>query len=248
MTAAEKHEIQTAFDQATSALTNLERVIGNHYITPFQNINISEFKKIQIPKNYIRKVAYFIKEYNLTEIVNEHVKRKNICYSLLQSDFHNYLINRMEVYGAVESLFLKIGIINLVSIIEALIVCSLAKLHLFCVTWGDSSGDFVCKKQAKCGAYINKTNTISFENAIKIFCSKIAPDNSTLEENLKKLKDIRNNVHISLVLESEHSNDVYTIGNYNLAVKTLEFFKTNQLRLIKEFERQQLQDCLTLPF
>ncbi|WP_342329897.1 hypothetical protein [Pedobacter sp. FW305-3-2-15-E-R2A2] len=245
---ADKKEIQAAFDQATSALKNLEKVIGNHYLTPFENINILEFNKIQIPKNYIRKVAYFIKEYNLIEIVNEHVKRKNICYSLLQSDFHNYLINRIQVYGAVESLFLKIGIINLVSIIEALIVCSLSKLHLFCVTWGESSGDYICKKQVKCGAYINKTNTISFENAIKLFCSKIAPDNPTLEENLKKLKTIRNNVHISLVLESEHSNDDYTIANYNLAVKTLEFFKINQLRLIREFESKQLQDCLMFPF
>ena len=242
-------EIQIAFNEATIAVRNLENIINKHFNTPVENINISKFTKIRVPKNYIRTVEYFKNEYNLDAIISDKIRRKNISYALLQSDFHNFLINRIEVYGAVEALLLKMGIINLVSIIEALIICSLSKLHLFCALNGDNEGDIICKSQNKCGAYINKTGSLKFEKAIKLFCSQIISDNSVLLDNLLAMKDIRNNIHISLIEESEYDNADYNLKNYNLAINTLDFLKKNQLRYIQDFESRQLQKCLViLPF
>lgn len=248
MNTVDDSEVQDAFNKVSNAISELEGIIRQTYDTPLENIDITTFKKIKLPKRYIRTVDFFYKEYNLRYIINDEIRRKNIVYALMQSDFYNYLINRLEIFATVQGLLYKMAIVNNVSIIEALIICSLSQLHLFCLNNGDSKGDIICTSNNKCGAYINKTSSLKFGRAIEIFNQHVI-DDSGLFQDLHKLNDIRNNIHISLVDKSEFFIKDYNLKNYNLSIRTLNKLKINQLKGIEDFQVKQRLKCLTiLPF
>lgn len=241
----DKKEIQVAFQNASLALKSLEEVIRKHYDTPKENLNIKDFKKILVPHSYIRTKYHFIQKYNLTTLISDKVKVDSIAYSLMQSDFHNYILNRVHIWGIVEGFFFKSAIINLVSIIEALILCSISKHHTFCTT---SGGKTVCKFNNSCGFYIKSTKHMKVKDAIEYFRDKYCGGNLEIYEDLILLTRIRNNVHISILEEHEFSSNDYCFETYNKAIRVLLYLKENQNILMQTYDENRINGCEVLPF
>lgn len=233
-----KTEIVEAFKAASKSINELESIIGKYHAAPRDNIQRDKYAKINIPHNYIRTRYHFVKEYKLRELVTSQVHIDSISYALMQSDLHNYIINRFQIWGIVEKLFLKTAIINLVSIHEALIICSLSTLHQFCIINGTP-----CKINSKCAVYSKSIKGLSYAGGIELFEQTIGFGNSSVLVALRSLKDIRNNVHISLLEKGEFYSDEYTIGNYNKAIQCLHFLKSNLLTRIQSFKDKQSDTC-----
>lgn len=135
----------------SSALQEAEDLLRNSGLkVPEENIDIKEVEKVKVPRKYIRTVQYFKKKYNLSELLNNLAISDNISYHLQLSDFINYIINRFGIGLSVESMFYKIAIINILSIIEALLYGVALKLHSSCFI-----ADKLCKHNINCKYYFN---------------------------------------------------------------------------------------------
>ncbi|MES2416751.1 MAG: hypothetical protein V4541_01115 [Bacteroidota bacterium] len=240
-----KKEIQDAFQNASLALRSLEEVIRKYYNTPKENLNIKEFKKIQFPPNYIRTKYHFVQQYNLNVLITDKIKIASIAYSLMQSDLHNYILNRVHIWGIVEGFFFKSAIINLVSIIEALILCSISKQHTFCTT---NNGKTVCKFNGNCKFYIKSAKHMKVKEAIEYFKDKYFNGNLEIYDDLIHLNRIRNNVHISILEEHEFESKDYCFESYNKAIRVLLYLKENQYKVMQEYHIHRNNGCEVLPF
>ncbi len=242
MNSKEQKKIQDLFNNSSTALSLLESEIRQYVQTPNENIDIKKFQLIGFPSNYIRRKEYFIWEFRIDEITNNQTIRDNIAYALMQSDLYNYLINRIAFWGVIRNLLIKTAITNITSIIEAMLICTIELKHDFCKPNG-----IICKHNRNCKNYIKSPKSVFFNDAIEIFEHKFLRDNPDVIKSLKKLKSIRNNIHLTLVQENEFKKSDYTLGAYNESIKLLEFFKKN-LSLIKEnFETERGQNCKLMP-
>jgi len=239
MTQTPQQEIQAAFDKASAAITELENTIRKHYDTPRENIRSVDFQKISFPWRYIRTRSHFATDYNLDYLIGNNRQRDSIAYSLMQSDLHNYLINRIQVWGIVKKLLLKGAIINLVSIIEGLLMCSLGHLHQRCridITT-------VCKNQNRCTFYIKSSKHLKVSGATDILRNKLLMMDEDILSDINTLNNIRNNVHLSILERHEFINDDYSIENYNKAIRVLKYLKLNQRAYTEQFVERRHQGC-----
>ncbi|RZJ81219.1 MAG: hypothetical protein EOO47_04985 [Flavobacterium sp.] len=242
MSNSQNKEIQDAFDKASLAIYELEEVIRIYHDTPKDNINSLEFKKIGFPSGYIRTRSYFASAYNLNYLIGESKQRDSIAYSLMQSDLHNYFINRIQVWGIVKMLLLKGAIINLVSVIEGILMCSIGQLHKHCrideVT--------ICKNQNRCGYYVKSSKHLKIIGAIEILKHKLLLTDVSILADINLLNEIRNNVHLSILERHEFVNDDYSIINYNKAIRALNYLKVNQRLATEGFIGRRDVGCLGL--
>ncbi|KEQ31761.1 hypothetical protein N180_11600 [Pedobacter antarcticus 4BY] len=146
---------------------------------------------------------HFENEYRLRDLIGNSKQRDSIAYSLMQSDLHNYLINRLQVWGIVEKLLLKGALVNLVSVIEAIIMSSLGHLHEFCRI----SENLVCKNNCRCQYYIKSSKHLKIAQATEILKDKLAMNDEGILANIITINSIRNNftyqflIHMNLSIK-----------------------------------------------
>ena len=129
--------------------------------------------------------------------VDDEVLRRNLAYAHILSDIYRWLINRTDLTGVAEGMIIKEGICLVGSICESL-------TKEVAVNEGIVSKKLPYK--ARCKA-MSKTGMIS----------------DGLCEELCWVWDVRQNEHIFLVDEREH--EMYTLGDYNRAIKGLRALK-----------------------
>jgi hypothetical protein len=237
-----QQEIQEAFNKASTAINELENTIRQYHDTPRENINSSDFQKLSVPWGYIRTRSHYANVYNLNYLIGNRRQRDSIAYSLMQSDLHNYFINRIQVWGIIQKLLLKGAIINLVSAIEGILMCSLGHLHAHCRI----DANTICKHQNRCTYYIKSSKHLKVSGATEILNNKLRLDDEGILEDIISLNDIRNNVHLSILVRHEFTNDDYSISNYNKAIKVLKYLKANQRLATEEFIERRIQGCAGL--
>ena len=88
-------------------------LIEEGYRPPVQNYVVDYVERIHMPKGYVRKSVEFFQKYHLTNIVQNYNTRNNISYNLQLSDFYNYLLNRVHIWGSVRTMLYKNDIINI---------------------------------------------------------------------------------------------------------------------------------------
>jgi hypothetical protein len=242
MAQTQQQEIQEAFNKASNALTELEATIRKYHNTPVANINARNFSKLRFPVRYIRTRNHFADTYNLNGLIGNYRQRDSIAYSLMQSDVYNYLINRFQFWGIIEKLLLKGAIINLVSVIEGLLMCSLGHLNQHC-RFDDTR---VCKHQSKCNLYIKSSKHLKIAGAADILRDKLLMNDAAILADMITLNDIRNNVHLSILERHEFANDDYCLGNYNKAIRVLSYLKTNQLASTQSYVQRRIAGCIGL--
>ncbi len=237
-----KEEIQEAFKKASTAINELEDTIRKHYDTPRENINSADFQKISFPSSYIRTRSHFASAYNLNYLIGNSRQKDSIAYSLMQSDLHNYLINRLQVWGIVKSLLLKGAIINLVSAIEGILMCSLGHLHQHCRI----DQTTVCKNHNRCTFYIKSSKHLKMTGATDILNNKLSMTDEDILADIVALNNIRNNVHLSILERHEFINEDYSIINYNKAIRVLQYLKLNQRQSTEQFIENRSIGCTGL--
>ncbi|MBC7916631.1 MAG: hypothetical protein H7Y28_02365 [Rhodoferax sp.] len=118
--------------------------------------------------------------------------RSNISYTMLLSDVQHWLLVRTDLSGTAKEMLIKLQMFLLGSIIE-----SLTKVYLK----GKCGGNF-CRRTA----YLREQGTISEQ----------------LQIDIDWLWDLRNNMHLFLLDNSEWQSTDYSIANHNRAVKAFK--------------------------
>lgn len=187
---------------------------GEGYKPPNQNYVVESCSRIQIPSGYIRTSAEFWNKYHLDCIVNERNVKNNISYSLQLSDFYNYLLNRVHIWGSVQTMLYKNDIINIVSIIEALILEATCNVRKYCVN---------CRNINKCRNHISKTEKDNMKAALKKLCNIGILNFSTNKvDEIYELVNLRNRVHIRLADNNEFLDSRFNLELHNNAILLLQ--------------------------
>lgn len=231
--------IQNLFNEVGNALAKLEQEIRVTLDTPRENINRDDFSLANIPDNYIRTGEYYRINYNLSNLLNNKTQIDNIAYSLQLSDFFNYIINRLNIYGVIKNLFIKSAIINIFSIEEGLLYSSLMSLNSYC--WFDEK---VCNLNSNCKYYVKARNQLTFNSLMQTFQDKIGFHHERYREIMFRLKEIRDNVHLEDVKFNEWAeNEKYSLNQYNEAILTLRYLKFQLHRSLADFRRNRDEGC-----
>ena len=184
------------------------------YKPPVENFAVDYQEKISIPSGYIRTKDMFYEKYHLREIIDKVHCRRNISYALQLSDFYNYIANRFFVRGSVETMFYKNAIINLVSILEALILdCA----NNICCNPDN------CKNNKSCPSNFNKNE----RNKVLAALDRMKQLNITTfnDDEINRIKTIigyRNRVHIRLAPENEFKSEDFSLNLYNEVIRYLQ--------------------------
>lgn len=186
---------------------------GEGYKPPNKNYAVESRARIQIPSGYVRTSAEFWNKYHLNCIVHERNVKNNISYSLQLSDFYNYLLNRVHIWGSVQTMLYKNDIINIVSIIEALILEATCNVRKHCVN---------CQNISKCKNHISKTEKDNMKSALKKLCDIGLLDFSANKvDKICELVDLRNRVHIRLANNNEFLDSKFNLELHNNAILLL---------------------------
>lgn len=118
--------------------------------------------------------------------------KSNVSYTMLLSDIQHWLLVRTDLSGTAKEMIIKLQMFLLGSIIE-----SLTKVYLK----GKCGGNF-CKRTA----YLKEHGVISEQ----------------LQTDIDWLWNMRNNMHLFLVDNSEWQSSDYTVPNHNRAVKAFK--------------------------
>ncbi len=93
----------------TDLLRENEKILREAgYNPPIRNYALDRTEKIGFPSGYIRTVAAFNTKYHLMEICPNRTTRHNITYALEASDLINFIMNRVNIWGSVETIFLSL--------------------------------------------------------------------------------------------------------------------------------------------
>lgn len=174
---------------------------------PSMNYAVDYEERIHMPQGYIRTSAEFFGKYHLGSIVKKYNTRNNISYNLQLSDYYNLLLNRFYIWGSIRTMLYKQDIINLVSIMEALITEATENIFQCC----DS-----CTKIGKCAIRLNKHGQGSIKESIPKLCEMAILDFDENEINrIVEIYDLRNRVHIRLAEENEFLDNSFCQDTHN---------------------------------
>ena len=180
---------------------------------PKENYSLDKDEKIKIPAGYIRYNEFFQEKYKLESIVKKKETQKNIAYLFQLSDFFNYIINRFNVWGSVETMLYKTAIVNFVSILEAMIFeCS----NNICKPEN-------CPKIKDCLNHFSKKQRNNSFEALKKLNELGITDFS--DEELRRIKciiDLRNKIHIRLSEKNEYMSSDFSLPLYNEMIALLQ--------------------------
>ena len=214
----EKEALEKILDnnkQISKLLKENEELLRKEgYDPPANNFVLSPHERIVFPTGYIRTVPRFIEKYHLREIFPKRYSRHNVTYALEVSDLINYVFNRIHIYGAVETVFYKLAIVNLVSIMEAIIleaannICPNAK---------------VCKNTKLCYKHFSRNERNNVRLALnKLVLIEILDFDEEKLERIQYIVELRNRIHIRLSLDGEVQSDNYNLQLYNETISFLQ--------------------------
>lgn len=193
---------------------NEELLREEGYDPPVNNFAFSSNDKIAFPSKYIRTVSAFNDKYHLYEIFPKRYARQNITYALEVSDLINYFFNRFNIWGAVETVFYKLAIVNLVSVMEAIIleaannICSKAQY---------------CKKTKTCYKHFNKDERNNARTALnKLVLLDVLDFDEEKLTRVQEVIDLRNRIHIRLTPGSEMQLEDFNLSLYNETISILQ--------------------------
>lgn len=190
--------------------------------------------KIEIPRGYIRKKAYFEDTYKLNKIFDLFEEGEiidNLAYSFQYTDFLNYLFNRFKIGEdglSVGLIFRKTSIIYIMTIIETIIKGLIDKAYKECKSCNKKCG--VTNNQHLFGARSSRNFSVSLK---KIYDSGII--NKQEFQDYDKYRKIRNDIHIYLFNENAFREN-YEVNDYSKTIKLLKL--TNKL-----YDRFQKIEC-----
>ncbi len=184
------------------------------YNPPVKNFSLSQQQKIKIPSGYIRTVTKFNQKYHLVEIFPNRETRHNVTYALEVSDLFNFIFNRTNIWGSVSVILYKLAIVNLVSIIEAII---LEATNNIC--YQASS----CEKTKKCSYHFTKSERNNARKALeKLTLLNILDYDEVELARLQEIIDLRNRIHIRLTNGNEMKRADYHFHLYNEVILFLQ--------------------------
>lgn len=191
---------------------NILREAG--YTPPMNNHALERSEKIGFPSGYIRTVVAFKTKYHLSEICPNREVRHNITYALEASDLMNFVLNRVNIWGSVETIFFKLAIVNFVSIIEAIVleatnnICCNAK---------------TCSKTKTCYYHFSGEERNNARKAVeKLALTGILDYGPDKVSRVQEIIDLRNRIHIRLTKGNEMKLDDFTLPLYNEVVTLLQ--------------------------
>ncbi len=184
------------------------------YNPPLTNYSLARSDKIGFPSRYIRTVTTFNEKYHLRDICLNRATRHNIIYALEASDLINYILNRVNIWGSVETIFLKLAIVNLVSVIEAII---LEAANNICCNASS------CGKNKNCYYHFSKDERNNARKAIeKLTLIGVLDFDIDRLTRLQEIIDLRNRIHIRLAKGNEMNLDEFTLTLYNEVIGYLQ--------------------------
>lgn len=180
---------------------------------PLDNYVVEKDEMIQIPSGYIRMVNEIIQQFHLNEIFRNSVTRKNVTYALELSDLHNYIFNRIGIWGPILTITYKLAIVNIASIIEAVV---LEVANNVCYT------PSTCKNANGCKLHLTKNERNYFSPALKKLISLEVYDlDDAMLQDIESIFSSRNNIHIRLSQKNELLDNTYNMSLYNKAILIL---------------------------
>ncbi|WP_027369045.1 hypothetical protein [Desulfocurvibacter africanus] len=217
-------------------IEKLQREAG--FNPPVSQMILSKKDRIRLPTGYIRTTDYFNAAYSIYPLVKDKLLKQNITYAFQYGDFLNFIANRFDIGLSVQSIFYKYQIINLYTIIEALIRGCMKNLNDYC----DGDG--------KCPITECKYRSIKFDAKDLL---KVINEFRRLEvlhwdrddvKMIDKCRRLRNNIHIHITDESELNSDEYTMKNFNdFVVRILHNIRDNFYPNFKEHFQEMMKNC-----
>lgn len=184
------------------------------YNPPVDNYALDRAEKIGFPSGYIRTVATFNAKYHLQEICPNRSTRHNITYALEASDLLNFIMNRVNIWGSVETIFFKLAIVNFVSVIEAIVLEATNNI------WCNASN---CRNTKSCYYHFTKEERNNARKAVeKLALVRILDFNTEKVSRVQEIIDFRNRIHIRLTRGNEMKMDDFTLALYNEVVALLQ--------------------------
>lgn len=185
-----------------------------NYKPPITNFALDRIEKISFPAGYIRTVDSFKQRYHLGEICLKRETRQNIAYALEVSDLINFILNRVNIWGSVETILFKLAIVNLVSVMEAIV---LEATNNICQHANK------CNKTNDCNKHFSKTARNYARGAVEELVEKdiLNFDEDELRRVLTII-DLRNRIHIRLVKGNELNQADFNLNLYNEVIKLLQ--------------------------
>ena len=184
------------------------------YDPPVKNLTLPQREQIQFPTGYIRSVANFNEKYHLRAIFPHRHSRHNVTYALEVSDLMNYVFNRINIWGPVETVFYKLAIVNLVSIMEAII---LEAANNIC------RNASYCGKTKKCFNHFSKNERNNARLALqKLVMINVLDYDEEKLTRVQEIIDLRNRIHIRLTKGSELQLDDFNLAIYNEVIQLLQ--------------------------
>ena len=186
---------------------NEDILIEAGYDPPHTNFALKGNDKIAFPSGYIRTVGVLIKAYDLKRICPNTRTRHNITYALETADLINFILNRVHIWGSVETIFIKLAVVNLVSVMEAIV---LEAANNICCTPGD------CGKQEMCTKHFSKAERNNAKKAIeKLVSIGVLNYEDSKLERIQEIIDLRNRIHIRLTAGNEMMLNDFNKDLYN---------------------------------
>lgn len=184
------------------------------YNPPVKNFTLPQNEQIQFPSGYIRTVYGFNEKYHLNAIFPYRHSRHNVIYALEVSDLMNFVFNRINIWGPVKTVFYKLAIVNLVSIMEAII---LEAANNICKNASH------CAKTKKCLKHFSNTERNNARKALeKLVLIDVLDYNEHKLARLQEIMDLRNRIHIRLAPGSELQLDNFNLELYNETIQFLQ--------------------------
>lgn len=184
------------------------------YTPPISNFALNADEKIKFPAGYIRRVNFFDEKYHLKEIFPNKEVRHNVIYTLEVSDLINYLFNRINVWGPVSTILYKLAIVNIVSIIEAIVleaannICSQANC---------------CGKVRVCATHFSREERSNVRKALeKLTEIKVIDFDREKLSRIQEIIDLRNRIHIRLANGNELKLSDFNLELYNEVIAFLQ--------------------------
>lgn len=211
-----KQKIISNNEKISELLAENEQLLRSEGLeVPETNFAVDDDQKVHFPTRYIRPKEYLVQKYHLEQIAGDWIVRSNIGYALQLSDLHNYILNRFRLWGPVATMFYKSAVVNLISVLEAMIFECATQM---CYRAG------TCKlNRKKCKSAFNQTQrNNSFAALKRINELEITTFSSDELDRIKELIDLRNRVHIRLSNEKEFTSKEFNLKLYNEVIQLMQ--------------------------
>lgn len=215
ITPSQKEKLRTNNKKISELLEENENILRDAgYLPPLENYALEQSEKIRFPKGYIRTVGSFDHKYHLNHIFLKPEVQRNVIYALETSDLINYIFNRINIWGPVATILYKLAIVNIVSVIEALV---LEAANNIC------NQPSCCNQTESCKYHFSKSERNNARKALeKLVEIGVLNFDSAALSRIQEIIDLRNRIHIRLTDGNELKLDDFNLSLYNEVIKILQ--------------------------